>query len=146
MHTGDISYQFNNVHRLPCEPRHTLSALYSCLCRIQPKATASYSFAHLYFTSYSFIYIYFFVFKRQIVGIIVTAAFSVCLFFGYPNNILIHYECVVIKSRRVIWAVHAARLGELRNVHKISIRKPEGKRSLGRTRRRWEDNIRMDLR
>jgi hypothetical protein len=44
------------------------------------------------------------------------------------------------------WARHAARMGKLRNACKSFIAKPEGKSPLGRYRRRWEDNIRMDLR
>jgi hypothetical protein len=44
------------------------------------------------------------------------------------------------------WARHVERLGEMRNVHKIFIGKPEGKRPLGRPRRRWENNIIMDVR
>jgi hypothetical protein len=44
------------------------------------------------------------------------------------------------------WAGHIARLGEMRNVYKILVGKPEEKRPLGRHRRRWENNIRMDLR
>jgi hypothetical protein len=51
----------------------------------------------------------------------------------------------MIKSRRMRWAGHVARMGELRNAHNI-LGKPEGKRTLRRTRRRWEDNIKMDLR
>jgi hypothetical protein len=43
-------------------------------------------------------------------------------------------------------AGHAARIGEKRNAHRIFVGKPEGKRPLGRSRLRWEDNIRMDLR
>ena len=38
-----------------------------------------------------------------------------------------------------------ARMGEGRGVHKVLVGKPEGKRPLGRTRRRWEDNIKVDL-
>jgi len=44
------------------------------------------------------------------------------------------------------WAGHVARLGEGRGVHRVLVGKPEGKRPLGRPRRRWEDNIKMDLR
>jgi hypothetical protein len=44
------------------------------------------------------------------------------------------------------WAGHVALMGEERNVYKVLVVKPEGKRPLGRTRRRWEDGIRMDLR
>jgi hypothetical protein len=52
----------------------------------------------------------------------------------------------IIKSRRIRWAGHVARMGENRNAYRILVGKPEGKRPLGRTRRKWEDNIRMDLR
>jgi hypothetical protein len=52
----------------------------------------------------------------------------------------------VIKSRRMKWAGHVAYMGEMRNEYKILVRKPEEKRPLGRRRRRWENNIRMDLR
>ena len=51
----------------------------------------------------------------------------------------------VIKSRRMRWAGHVARMGEDRGVHRVLVGKPEGKRPLGRPRRRWEDNIKMDL-
>jgi len=44
------------------------------------------------------------------------------------------------------WAGHVARMGESRDVYRILVGKPEGKRSLGRPRRRWEDDIKMDLR
>jgi hypothetical protein len=44
------------------------------------------------------------------------------------------------------WAGLVARLGEKRNAYRILVGKPEGKRPLGRPRRRWEDNIRIDLR
>ena len=43
------------------------------------------------------------------------------------------------------WAGHVARMGKDRGVHRVLVGKPEGKRSLGRPRRRWEDNIKMDL-
>ena len=51
----------------------------------------------------------------------------------------------VVKSRRMRWAWHVARMGEGRGVHRVLVGKPEGKRPLGRPRRRWEDNIKMDL-
>jgi len=51
----------------------------------------------------------------------------------------------VIKSRRMRWTGHVARMGEKRGVYRILIGKPEGKRPHGRPRRRWEDNIKMDL-
>jgi hypothetical protein len=50
----------------------------------------------------------------------------------------------VIKSRRMKWVGHVARMGENRNAHRLVVRKPEGKRPLGRPRRGWVDNIRMD--
>ena len=51
----------------------------------------------------------------------------------------------VIKSRRMRWAGHVARMEKWRGVHKVLVGKLEGKRPLGRPRRRWEDNIKMDL-
>jgi hypothetical protein len=50
-----------------------------------------------------------------------------------------------VKSRRMRWAGHVARMGEDRKVYKVSVGKPEGKRPLGRPRRRWEDGISLDL-
>ena len=69
---------------------------------------------------------------------------------------IIHIYCIyythslpnivrVVKSRRMRWAGHVARMGEDRGVHRVFMGKPEGKRSLRRPRRRWEDNIKMDL-
>jgi hypothetical protein len=51
----------------------------------------------------------------------------------------------IIKSRRMRWAGHVARMVEKRNAYRLLVGKPEGKRPLGRRRRRWVDNIRMDL-
>jgi hypothetical protein len=51
----------------------------------------------------------------------------------------------MIKSRRMRWAGHVGRMGEMRNVYRILVGNPEGKRPLGRPRRRWVDNIKMDL-
>ena len=51
----------------------------------------------------------------------------------------------VIKSRRMRWAGHVARMGEERGVYRVLVGKPEGRRPLGRPTRRWVDNIRMDL-
>jgi len=51
----------------------------------------------------------------------------------------------VVKSRRMRWAGYVARMGEDRGVQRVLVGKPEGKRPLGRQRRRWEDNIKMDL-
>jgi len=51
----------------------------------------------------------------------------------------------VVKSRRIRWAGHVARMGQGRGMHRVLLGKPEGKRPLGRPRRRWEDNIKMEL-
>jgi hypothetical protein len=51
----------------------------------------------------------------------------------------------IIKSRRMRWADHVARMGEKRNAYRLLVGKPEGTRPLGRTRRRCVDNIRMDF-
>ena len=51
-----------------------------------------------------------------------------------------------LKSRRLRWAGHAARKGQSRNAYRVLVGKPEGKRPLERSSRRWEDNIKMDLR
>jgi hypothetical protein len=51
----------------------------------------------------------------------------------------------VVKLRRIRWAGHVASMGEDRGVHRVLVGKPEEKRPLGRQRRRWEDNIKMDL-
>jgi hypothetical protein len=52
----------------------------------------------------------------------------------------------VIKSTRMRWAGHVARMVEKRNAYGILVGKPEGKRRLGRARRKWVDNIKIDLR
>ena len=59
--------------------------------------------------------------------------------YSSPNIVL------VIKSRRMRWARHVARMGEEMGVYRFLVRKPEGRRPMGRPRRRWVDNIRMDL-
>jgi len=64
---------------------------------------------------------------------------TMCDLYCSPNNVR------VIKSRRMRWAGHVARMGEEREVYRILLGKPEGKRPLGRPRGRWVDNIRMDL-
>jgi hypothetical protein len=51
----------------------------------------------------------------------------------------------IIKSRRMRWSGHVSRMGEKRNVYRLLVGKPERKRPLGRPRRRWIDNIKMDL-
>jgi hypothetical protein len=51
----------------------------------------------------------------------------------------------VVKLRRMRWAGHVARMGEDRGVHRVLVEKPEGNRPLGRPRRRWEDNIKINF-
>jgi hypothetical protein len=60
--------------------------------------------------------------------------------YSSPNIVM------VIKSRRMRWAGHVARMGEGRGVYRVLVGRPEGKRPLGSPRRRCEDNIKMDLR
>jgi hypothetical protein len=50
-----------------------------------------------------------------------------------------------VKARRMSWAGHVARMGEKRNTYRLWVGKSEGRKPLGRPRRRWLDNIRMDL-
>jgi hypothetical protein len=52
----------------------------------------------------------------------------------------------LIKSRRMRWAGHVARMGEGSGVYRVLVGRPEGKRPLGRPKRRWEDNIKLYLR
>jgi hypothetical protein len=63
-------------------------------------------------------------------------------------NILYSLPSIIrmIKSRRIRWAGHVAQMGAKRNAYRILVGKPERKRPLGRTRRRWMNNIKMDLR
>jgi len=51
----------------------------------------------------------------------------------------------MIKSKRIRWAGHLAHMGKRRGIYRVVVGKPEGKRQLGRPRRIWEDNIKMDL-
>jgi len=51
----------------------------------------------------------------------------------------------VIKPRRMRWVGYVARMGDERGVYRVLVEKPEGRRPLGKPRRRWVDNIRMDL-
>jgi len=64
---------------------------------------------------------------------------ELCELYSLPNIVR------VVKSRRMRRAGHVAHMGEGRGVHRVLVEKPEGKRPLGRPRRRWEDSIRMDL-
>jgi hypothetical protein len=59
--------------------------------------------------------------------------------YSLPNNVR------VVKLRQMRWAGHVARMGADRVLHRVLVGKPEGKRPLGRQRRRWDDNIKMDL-
>jgi len=57
----------------------------------------------------------------------------------------LHNYTYFLKSKRIRWAGHVARRGEERGVYRVLVGKPEGRRPLRRPRRRWVDNIRMDL-
>jgi len=59
--------------------------------------------------------------------------------YSLPNNVR------VVKSRRMRWVGHELCIGERRSLYRVMVRKPEGKRPLGRPRSRWEDNIKMYL-
>jgi hypothetical protein len=59
--------------------------------------------------------------------------------YSSPNTIR------VIKSKRMRWAGHVARMGEKRGAYRILVGRPEGRRPLGRPRCRWKDNIKIDL-
>jgi hypothetical protein len=62
------------------------------------------------------------------------------------HNLYSSYSVIgMIKSRTMRWEGHVARMGEKRNAYRLVVGKPEGQRPLGRPRRRWVDNIRMDL-
>jgi len=67
------------------------------------------------------------------------------------HNEELNYHCPspnifrVIKSRRMSWAGHVERMGEKRDIYRVLVVKPERKRPLGRSRFRWEDNIKMGL-
>jgi hypothetical protein len=56
------------------------------------------------------------------------------------------YSSQVIKARRMRWVGHVARMGEVSGTYNILVGRHEGRRPLGRPGRRWEDNIKMDLR
>jgi hypothetical protein len=58
---------------------------------------------------------------------------------------LLFFIIRIIKSRRMRWAEHVARMEEKRNAYRLLVGKPEGRRPRGRPRRRWVHNIRMDL-
>jgi hypothetical protein len=60
----------------------------------------------------------------------------------YPSPSIVR----VMKARRMRWAGHVVRMGDVRGAYNILVGRPEGMRPLGRHRRRWENNIKMDLR
>jgi hypothetical protein len=64
---------------------------------------------------------------------------ELCYLYSSPNIIR------AIKSRRMRWTGHVARTGERRGAQRVLVGKPEGKISIGRYRRRWEDDIEIDL-
>jgi hypothetical protein len=66
--------------------------------------------------------------------------------FAVFQNTYVFIPIRVIKSRILRWAGHVARMGERRGAYRALVGKPEGRNPLGRPRRRWEDNIKMDLR
>jgi hypothetical protein len=70
----------------------------------------------------------------------VIKAYTFLILHFLPNII------IMIKSRRMRWAGHVARMGETRKIYRILVGKPDRKRPLGRPRRMWVDNIKMDLR
>jgi len=83
--------------------------------------------------------------------LVISALLKIIISANYYNCLLINdlYSSPnivrLIKSRRMRWAGHVAHMGEGRDVYRVLVGKPEGKRPLGRPRRRWEDNITMDL-
>jgi hypothetical protein len=68
------------------------------------------------------------------------------LYYEELHNLHSSPSIIRMKSRGVRWVGHVARMGKTRNACRILVGKPEGKRPLVRPRRRWKDNIRMDLR
>ena len=73
--------------------------------------------------------------------------FTLCLPYLKPSwfSFVVKLQVRVVKSRKMRWAGHVARMGEGRGVHRVLVGKPEGKRPLGRPRRRREGNIKPDL-
>jgi hypothetical protein len=75
---------------------------------------------------------------------------KVCMNFSFNEELHDLYSSPsiikVVKARRMRWAGHVARMGEVRGAYNILVRRPEGRRPLGRPRRRWEGNIKKDVR
>ena len=67
------------------------------------------------------------------------------ILYGTNNKFVFTYQFDFLKSRRLRWLGHVARMEKGRSAFKILTGKPTGKRPLGRPRRRWEDTIRMDF-
>ena len=80
-------------------------------------------------------------------SICIISALTGLIFLEFGNGHFVEkcVYCCIIKSRRMRWAGHVARMGEERGVCRVLVGKTEGKGTLGRPRRRWMDNIRMDL-
>ena len=66
--------------------------------------------------------------------------------FSYVFLVYVFVYAFLFTSRQLRWAGHVAYMEQSRNAYRVLVGKPEGKRPLGRPRRRWEDNIKMDLR
>jgi hypothetical protein len=62
------------------------------------------------------------------------------------NCIMMYFTACILREWRYRWAGHVARMGEGRGVYVVLVGKPEGKRPLGKPRRKWVDNIKMHLR
>jgi hypothetical protein len=69
-----------------------------------------------------------------------------CIIMNFMTCVSSPNTVTMIKSRRMRWAGHAAHMGKERGVYTVLVGRSEGKKPLGRPRRRWEDNIKMDIR
>jgi hypothetical protein len=85
-------------------------------------------------------------FQELVTGPTLKQQISVHNLSNYSFRINMIFIIIVVTSRRMRWAGHVARMGERRSVYRILVWSPEGKRPLGKLRRRWEDNIKMNLR
>jgi hypothetical protein len=77
----------------------------------------------------------------------ILVTYLTCLLPLYPCDKWVTVTTIVrvMKSRRMRWAEHVARMGEMRGVYRVLVGKPEGKRPLGRSSRRWDDNIKIGI-
>jgi hypothetical protein len=71
----------------------------------------------------------------------VTGKWKICTM---RNFVICTHPQISLGKSRLGWAGHVARMGEKIKMYKVMVGKPEGKRPLGRPRRRWEDGVRMD--